>query len=278
MSYTPTLPLTGVAGWRFLQRTEERQQATFEKSVDVQRDIAYFEEKIGSITSAADLVADRRLLKVALGAFGKDGEIDKKALVRKVLEEGTEADDAFAKRLTDPAWKQLADTFGFGNAGGARTGDAGFAAKIVAAYKTRAFENAVGDANQNLGLAMTFRREITALATAGADGGSWYAVLGSSDLRSVFETALGLPSSFVNVDIDRQRDIFADKVDRIFGSDKLSVFADPENVEKMISRFLARAQIAEGPPSTGPAAAALALLQSSGSGLNGLYNLIASNR
>ena len=40
--------------------------------------------------SAADLVADRRLLKVALGAFGLEGEIDKKAFIRKVLEEGTD--------------------------------------------------------------------------------------------------------------------------------------------------------------------------------------------
>ena len=93
-----------------------------------------------TIPSAADLVADRRLLKVALGAFGLEGEIDKRAFMRKVLDEGTIDPKAFANRLTDPAFRKLAEAFGFGNPGGARTNEAGFAAKIVAAYKIRAFE------------------------------------------------------------------------------------------------------------------------------------------
>ncbi len=49
--------------------------------------MAYFEANIGKVETAADLVGDRRLLKVALGAFGMDGEIDKRAFLRKVLEE-----------------------------------------------------------------------------------------------------------------------------------------------------------------------------------------------
>jgi hypothetical protein len=279
VSYVPAIPLSGVAGWRFLERTAEKQQATFAKSAEVKREIAHFEEKIGSVTSAADLIADRRLLKVALTAFGLEDKIDQKAFVRKVLEEGTTADDALAVRLSDPAWKNLSAAFGFGDTEGGKTGEAGFAAKIVSAYKTRAFEAAVGEADDNLRLAMNFKREIETLASAGEDGASLFKVLGSKPLRQVFETAFGLPSSFVNVDIDRQRDILATKLDAAFGSDKLSVFTDPEAVEKMITRFLARAQIAEGASSTSPAAAALALLRgTSDSGSSGLLNLLVSNR
>ena len=274
MSYTPAIPLGGIAGWRFLERTAEKQLATFEKSATVKREIAYFEEKIGSVTSAADLVADRRLLKVALTAFGLEDKIDQKAFIRKVLEEGTTADDAFAVRLSDPAWKNLSAAFGFGDVAGGKTGQAGFAATIVSAYKTRAFEGAVGDANANLRLAMNFKREIATLA---AEGASWYKVLGSKPLRQVFEGAFGLPSAFLNIDIDRQREVLADKTDAAFGSGELSVFADPAVVEKMITRFLARAQIAEGPSGTSPASAALALLQGrSGGGTSGLFNLLAS--
>jgi Protein of unknown function (DUF1217) len=277
VSYVPALPLGGVAGWRFLERTAEKQQATFEKSASVRREIAYFEERIGGVTSAADLVADRRLLKVALTAFGLEDKINHKAFVRKVLEEGTTADDALAVRLSDPAWKNLSAAFGFGDTEGGKTGEAGFAATIVSAYKTRAFEAAVGKADDDLRLAMNFRREIETLASAGEDGASLYKILGSKPLRKVFETAFGLPSSFVNVDIDRQRDILAARMERALGSDKLSVFSDPEVVEKMITRFLARAQIAGGMASTTPAAAALALLTgSSGSGSNGLLNLLVS--
>ena len=107
MSYQPVVPLPGIAGWRFLERTQAKQQAAFENGAELQREIAYFEEKIAAVKTAADLVADRRLLKVALGAFGLESEIDKKAFVRKVLEEGTTAEGALATRLTDPAWRKL---------------------------------------------------------------------------------------------------------------------------------------------------------------------------
>jgi len=279
MSYIPAIPLSGVAGWRFLERTAGKQQEAFAKSAEVKREIAYFEEKIGAVTSAADLLADRRLLKVALTAFGLEDKIDQKAFIRKVLEEGTTAEDALAVKLSDPAWKNLSAAFGFGDSGGGKTGATGFAATIVSAYKARAFESAVGKADDTLRLAMNFKREMATLATEGDEGASWYKILGSKPLRQVFETAYGLPSAFVNIDIDRQRDILADKTDQLFGSDKLSAFADPAAVEKMITRFLARAQMAAGASGTSSASAALTLLQGrTGTGVSGLFNLLVSNR
>lgn len=277
MSFQPVVPLGGIAGWRFLERTQASQQASFEKGAELQRDIAYFQEKIGGIGSAADLVADRRLLKVALGAFGLEGEIDKKAFIRKIMDEGTTDPAALANRMTDKSWYKLAEAFGFGDAGGTKTGDVGFAAKIVAAYKTRAFEVAVGDADNNMRLAMNFRREIAELAQG--EGGSWYSLLGSKPLREVVEKAFGLPTAFGQIDIDQQREILRDKASALFGSDSLAVFQDAANVEKVINRFLARAQIEEGVSSTSPGAAALTLLQSmNDSGSQGLLNLLASRR
>ena len=117
MSFQPTIPLPGIAGWRFLERTQGAQKAAFEKGPELQRDIAYFKEKIAGVTTAADLVADRRLLKVALGAFGLEGEIDKKAFVRKILEDGTTDPASLANRLTDKSWYKLAEAFGFGDSG-----------------------------------------------------------------------------------------------------------------------------------------------------------------
>jgi hypothetical protein len=275
MSFQPTIPLAGIAGWRFLERTQVAQQAAFEKGAELKRDIAYFQEKIAGVTSAADLVADRRLLKVALGAFGLEGEIDKKAFVRKILEGGTTDPASLANRLTDKSWYKLAEAFGFGDLGGAQTGAAGFAGKIVEAYKTRAFEVAVGEADNDMRLAMNFRREIAELAAG--EGGSWYSVLGSKPLREVMEKAFGLPKAFGQIDIDQQREVMRDKASAMFGSDSLSVFQDPENVETVINRFLARAQIEAGVSATSPGAGALMLLQSmNDGGSQGLLNLLAS--
>lgn len=277
MSYAPVVPLSGIAGWRFLQRTEASQKAAFDKSAEVQKDAAYFAEKIGKITSAADLVADRRLLKVALGAFGLGDKIDARAFVRKALEEGTETGDAFANRLSDATYARMAEAFGFGNSTGARTADAGFAAKIIEAYKTNAFQQAVGEASDTMRLAMTFRDRIAGLAAG--NGKSWYNVLASKPLREVFEGAYGLPNSFVNIDIDKQRDTLAARTAQLFGNDSLAAFQDPQAVEKLLNRFLVRAQLEEGVSATSRGAAALTLLQGgSSSGSQGILNLLTSMR
>jgi hypothetical protein len=277
MSFQPTIPLPGIAGWRFLERTQASQRAAFEKTPELQRDIAYFTEKIAGITTAADLVADRRLLKVALGAFGMESEIDKRAFIRKVLEEGTLDSTAFANCLADPAYRKLAAAFGFGNPGGARTAAPGFAAMIAEAYTTRAFEAAVGVGDNNMRLAMNFRREIAELAARGENGASWFNVLGSKPLREVFEKALGLPRQFGQLDVDRQAETLADKSGALFGTDTLAAFRDPAAVEKLITRFLARAQIEDGVTATSRGAGALTLLQgATAGGSQGLLNLLAS--
>jgi Protein of unknown function (DUF1217) len=123
---------------------------------------------------------------------------------------------------------------------------------------------------------MHFRREIADLAK-GAEGGSWYSILGSKPMRAVFEKAYGLPTAFGRLDVDQQRDVMRDKTSALFGTDKLTAFQDPANVEKLVNRFLARAQIEAGVTATSPGAAALTLLQGiSGTGSEGLFNLLAS--
>jgi hypothetical protein len=276
MSFQPTIPLAGLAGWRFLERTLPAQQATFEKGPQLKREIAYFKEQIAGITSAEQLVADRQLLKVALGAFGLEQDLGKRAFVRKILEEGTDDPASMANRLTVPAYKQLAETFGFGNVRGARTADPGFADKITAQFRVRQFEVAVGEVSDDMRLALNFRREIATLAH-GPDGAGWYSVLGSKPLRNVFEAAFGLPKEFAAIDIDRQREVLADKARGLFGEGGLAVFKNPANVQRILDRFLVRAQLEAGPDPNAPGSAALALLQrANAAGSQGLFNLLAA--
>jgi hypothetical protein len=279
MSFQPVIPLQGIAGWRFLERTQETQQAAFDKGPQMAREIAYFEENIGKVTSTAELMGDRRLLKVALGAFGLEQDIDKKAWIRKILDEGTADPKALAARLADKSYAKLSDAFGFGAEGGPRTGLPGFAREITDAYRVRSFEVAVGESNNDMRLALSFRREIADLANQGETGGSWYTVLGSKPLRKVIETAFGLPTQFGQIDIDRQRDILREKSSAMFGTADLTAFRDPENVDKLIDRFLAISQIRNGPSASVGASPALTLLQSAnGGGSQGLFNLLTAAR
>lgn len=212
IGFQPIVPHSGYVGWRFLERTAEAQRAAFEKSPELQRDHQYFSDNIGGAKTAEDLVNDRRLLKVALGAFGLEDDLDKQAYVLKALVEGTDAEDSFANRMVDKRYQAFSKAFGYGNASGARVTGSDFAKSILASFKTRKFEVAVGESNESLRLAMVFVREIGELANSeGADNSAWFKVMGNPPIRKVFETAFGLPKSFGLLDVDKQRDVFREK-------------------------------------------------------------------
>ncbi|MCF8510048.1 MAG: DUF1217 domain-containing protein [Rhodobacteraceae bacterium] len=244
MTFTPALPLTGYAGWTFLKRTAVVQKAVLNAQPEIKRDEAYFREKIGKIDTAAELVADRRLLKVALGAFGLENDINSKAFIQKVLEGGSLNSDGLASKLADKQYLKLSAAFGFGDFSTPRNKLSDFPEKIISAYKTRSFEVAVGEQNDDLRLAMNAEREVAELAakSSSSNDARWYSVLGSTPLRRVFEKALGLPTSFATLDIDKQLAVMKDKAKSQLGSDQLADFTDAASMEKLLRRFLIRSE------------------------------------
>ena len=118
MTYTPIVTGTGLTGWAFLQRTRDQQQAAFEASARIARDRDSFAEKLPSVQTAADLVDNRDLLRVALGAFGLDEDINNRAFLIKVLDSDLTDDKSLANRLADKRYLALAKTFNFAGKGG----------------------------------------------------------------------------------------------------------------------------------------------------------------
>jgi len=269
MTFRPITPLSGINGWLYLKRTKSRQIAIFRRSPEIARNIAHFRQKIGAVKSADDLVGDRQLLKVALGAFGLDADIDHKFFVRKVLSEGTRNRTAFANRLTDKRYAEMAYAFGFGPGSTPRTGAPSFADRIINAYVEHAFEVAVGENDNTLRLAMNFSRQMPPLAQSpGTTNTGWYRVLGSRPLREVFQTALHLPAAFAGLPLDQQISTIKTRMMSLFGSNSISVFRDPHNLEKLLNQFLAAQSSVAASGATTPASAALTLLQQSNSGLS----------
>ncbi len=260
--FQPVVPMSGYAGWAFLNRTLEKQEEAFAQSPEIARDIAYFEQNIGKINSAEELVNDRRLLKVALGAFGLDADIDSRAFIRKILEEGTLAPDALANRLADKRYHALSSTFGFGDLAVPANKVSDFAGKITTLYKERRFEVAIGEQDDNMRLALNLRRDLAQIAEKETSANTkWYEIMGQPPLRKVFETAFGLPSSFATINLDKQLDTFKERAEKAFGSSDISQFTDPDKQEKLIRLFLLRADIqAQSAGSTG-GQTALMLLQ-----------------
>lgn len=260
MSFVPAIPLGGYAGWAMLKRTSATQKAAFASQTAVQRDEAYFRANIAKVGSAEDLVKDRRLLAVALGAFGLDADINNRFFIRKVLEDGTLKEGALALKLSDRRYRDFSAAFGFGDFGTARIRISDFPDRIIAAWKERSFETAVGTVDGSLRLAMNAEREIGRLAASGqSDDVQWFTLMGQRPLRQVLETAFGLPSSFGTLDIDKQKDMLKQKAAAAFGDDRVSQFADPARMDALIKRYLLRAQVAET-TAMAPSAVALNLV------------------
>lgn len=262
MSFQPILVGTGLVAWQFLQSTGENQRASFNKSPSLVRDTTYFAEKIPEITSAEELVADRRLLRVALGAFGLQDDIDSRFFIRKLLEEGTTAPDALANKLADERYKALARGFGFDRAEGPRTQETGFAEEIIARFRAQQFEVAVGAQDNALRLALSLQRSLQEVAaTDVANDTKWFRVMGNQPLRTVFEAALGLPKAIGQLDIDQQLEIFKEKAAARFGSHEISALAEEETLNRITQTYLLQQQLAEVTVA-GTGLIALTLLQS----------------
>jgi len=272
MSFQPILPLDGYVGWRFLQKTLDRQQAAASAASQQQRDEAYFREKIASITSAEALVADRRLLSVALTAFGLQDDLPNRAYIQKVLESPAKEEGSFVSRLADRRYKQLTAAFGFGDTYVSWNQiDDSFADRMIAAYRDRSFEVAVGTQNESMRLALNLQRDLADLAAQdSSELTRWYTILGTGSLRAVFETAFLLPSGFGALDLERQVEILQGRTAQLTGSDTISQFRDPEAIDTLIRRYFLAGQVKAIQDNAGAGSGALTLLQNGQASLRGI--------
>lgn len=261
--FAPVIPSTGLVGWRFLQRTYDQQFEAFTKSSQLTRITDYFAENIQKISSAEDLVADRRMLEVALGAFGLQDDIDNRFFIRKVLEEGTTNDDALANRFSDKRYQELSSAFGLGPGETPAFGEDGFASDIISRYQANSFEVATGQQDDTMRVALFTQRELPELVQDDiSNDAKWFTIMGQPPLRAAFERALNLPKEFGQVDIDQQLEVFKERSRSVFGSDDLAQFSAPDTVEDLVTKYIVRAQLDTFNVSTSSASIALTLLQS----------------
>jgi len=171
MSFQPVLPLDGYVGWRFLQRTLDAQTNAHANAPAAQRDETYVRENIGKIQTAEDLVSDRRLLRVALTAFGLADDLPNRAYIEKVLESSTSESGSFVNRLTDKRYHKLAEAFGFGDEAISRNQAPGFADGLIQKFQDRSFEIAVGDQSETMRMALSLDRDLGDLAAQGTSEG-----------------------------------------------------------------------------------------------------------
>ncbi len=263
MSFTPIIPTAGLAGWAFLSRTRPQQEASFNSAPQLNRDVTYLKETLPKINSPDDLVGNRRILRIALSAFGLQDDLDNRAFIRKIVEDGTSERGALANRLTDKRYLAFAETFSYLTEPGAVSIPDGLLDRITTQFQRRQFEVAVGEQDQNMRLALSLQREIPQIAEQfKTPSAQWFAVLGNPPLREILQTGLGFPKEFARLDIDSQSTRMRAAAQKRFGTSDLTELSTPEGLERITRRFLAMSQLRESQETMNGAATALILLQS----------------
>ena len=103
-----------------------------------------------------DFINDDRLFSFAMQAHGLSDMNYAKAFMAKVLNEGVNADDAFANTLSDSRYREFADTFNFEAFGAAATSFTKANEGTVEKYVRQTLEEQAGDTNEGVRLHFIF--------------------------------------------------------------------------------------------------------------------------
>lgn len=258
MSASISVGLTGIAGWKVLQRSEDRQLQAVAQDQVVQRSTEYFREKLSAGLSTDELIGDYKMLSVALKAYGLEDDLPNKAFIRKVLESDLSDNASLANRLSDKRYLKLAQAF---NLTSETVDTKALGQQVTDAYVQREYEARVGAADETYRLSLNAQRELQAMASRGSSNRTlWYEVIGNSALREVFSTALGFGDNYGSLPIDRQLEEFTKAADRILGTSDLKEIATGEGIDKLITNYIARSQLASDNIAQNRYSAALTLL------------------
>lgn len=279
MTFTPYIPTQGIAGWNFLQSTYDRQFDAFTQSGTLQNDTDYFLENIGNVQSSDDLLNDRRLLQVAVKAFGLEEEIDYRALLQRVLNEGTAASDALANTMDDARYVEFSNAFGFGSGQSLLTADKTAMQDVVDAFHTASFEEAVGTQDETMRTALFARRSFPEILgdTLEDDGvvtdvkdsavndflskigalneeeeeeaqtieEKWSEMLDRDVLVSFFDTTLEMSNNVLILDDDEKIEAYIDAAEATFGSADPAIFFASDNAASVVSSYESKAAAAD---------------------------------
>jgi hypothetical protein len=223
--------LGATTAWSVLQRNGEAMQARFEARRDVMRDVERFRARAAEIGSIDELMQDRRTLAFVLEAFQLESEVDKRAVVRRLLSDDPGDLKSFANRMVDPRYRQINRAFGAKD--GPPLADAALVDRIVKLTLTNRFEKANGEANPGLREALYFKRMIGGIESVTQ-------LMGDRVLTAVARTALGLPKQFGLLEFERQKTILEQRLDP-------AKFQDPAWGNRFVQRYLSLHEDAASP-------------------------------
>ncbi|TWA59803.1 uncharacterized protein DUF1217 [Azospirillum brasilense] len=226
--------MSTIQDYRQIVRNQDRFESMIRVRSDVKRNIEYFQENIGKITSAEELLKDEKLYRFVMEAFDLESQIYARALIRKVLDEGVTEPNALANRMNDAKFKELATAMAFPETGGATLKEPAIVQAIVDRYVDVKMEVSAEEKNPAVRLALYFQRKAGRIT-------NWYQVLSDRALQKVVFTAMDIPEQSALGDLDRL-------VDRMKKRFDIADFQDPAKVQTFLDRFSAMYDLKNGAP------------------------------
>ncbi len=186
---------------------------------------AYYQANIGKVTTVDQFVSNYRLLSYALQAYGLGDQINNRALIKKVLQEGTTSSSALANTLPNVAWKAFAKAFNFSATGASSPTSTTSVATTVADYTEQQLETNEGQSDPGVQLALYFKR-VAPTVTNG------YSILADANLLQVVQSIFSLAPTSNSAEIDKE----ATEIEKLVPTKDLQ---NPTKLEQLTERFTA---------------------------------------
>jgi len=215
--------LTTTASYLMITKDLTRSLSITAAKPQVSRESEYYLANIGNVKSIDDFLGDDRIFALAMKAFGLGEMTFAKAFMRKVLTEGIDDRQSFANSLADPRYREFAQTFNFARFGATTTVFDRTRQGTVDRYLRQTLEEDAGQQNEGVRLALYFERKA-------ANIGGALDVLADRALLTVVRTALGLPVTISLMDLDRQAQVIASRVN-------FEDFKEPHKLRAFLNRF-----------------------------------------
>ncbi len=216
------------------------------------REIEHFKQEIFNIKSVEDFMANDRVYRFAMKAFGLEEMSYAKGLIRKLLDQGTDDPQSLANQLVDTRYRDLANTFNFARYGTSTTSFSDASSGTVDRYIRQSLEEDAGSTNEGVRLALYFERKADGLNTA-------YDVLADRALLQVVQTATGISPATASQPLEKQAREIEKRID-------LSELSDPAKLEEFLTRFTTLWEVSN--PSGPPASAQVAALAPAAFGID----------
>ena len=246
--------LTSQTALRLIDVTRDRQIEVMRDDPANKRGEEAFRERIASISTPEELVADFEVYSFVMKAFDLEDQIFGKGMVRKILESDPVDEASLLNRLTDSRFREMHLSLEFTTEDGPQDPDFSnetWVNEIVDRFYNRQFINENDNQNGTVGTVLEFREEVAGL-------NSWFEVLADEKLTKFFQITLNLPEQISGLDLEVQKKLFEEKYD-------LADLADPAEQERMITRYMAISDVLN-PPQFSAGSPAVSILQSASFG------------